>query len=290
MEKYINKARILIEALPYIQLFSGKTIVIKFGGSIMDSEASMKAVLQDIVFMKYAGWKPVLVHGGGPAISEAMRDRKLKAEFVDGLRITDRITMDLVEDILGNKINAHIVNLLEAFQIKAVGVNGKRNKFIKVDKARSEGKPDADLGYVGHIRSVNPGILRDLLEEGVIPVVAPIGLGDDGQAYNINADIAAGEIASSLGAQKLVYLTDTPGILADPKDEKSLISTLNKEQMEEMIKSGRINGGMIPKVSSCVKALGFGVNKGHIIDGRVDHSLLLEIFTRSGIGTEILKD
>ena len=282
MEKYINKARVLIEALPYIRLFKGQIIVIKFGGSIMESEESMKAVLQDIVFMKYAGWKPVIVHGGGPAISKAMKERKLETKFINGLRVTDQVTMDLVEDILGNKINSHIVNILDLLQVKAKGISGKTKNFILADPL------DAKLGYVGHIRAVNAQIVHDILNSDLIPVIAPIGVDDKGKVYNINADIAAGEIASSLGARKLVFLTDTPGILADSQDSNSLISTLNKNDMEQMIKDEKINGGMIPKVSSCIKALGFGVNKGHIIDGRIDHSLLLEIFTKNGVGTEIL--
>jgi len=283
MEKYISKARVLIEALPYIQLFSGKTVVIKFGGSIMDRESSMRAVLQDIVFMKYAGWKPVIVHGGGPAINEALRERQLKAQFIDGLRVTDQITMDLVEDILGNRINSHIVNILDSLQVQARGMNGKKDGFIKVDPQHP------DLGYVGNIRSIDPTMITELLDAGIIPVIAPIGIGDDRHAYNINADTAAAEIAASLGARKLVFLTDTPGILGNPEDSDSLISSLDRDSAASMMNEGRISGGMIPKVTSGLKALSFGVNKVHIIDGRIDHSLLLEIFTKKGIGTEILK-
>ena len=286
MEKYINKARVLIEALPYIQLFSGKIIVIKFGGSIMNSEESMEKVLQDIVFMKYAGWKPVIVHGGGPGISKAMKERKLSTHFINGLRVTDKVTMDLVEDILGNKINAHVVNILERLQVKAKGLNGKKDKIIKADKMICD---KGDLGYVGSIRSIDTTIIHHWLDLDTIPVIAPIGLGDDKAAYNINADVAAGDIASSIGARKLVYLTDTPGILADPDNPDSLISTLSQEEADELIAGNKINGGMIPKVQSCLNAMNFGVNKGHIIDGRIDHSLLLEIFTKKGIGTELLK-
>lgn len=291
MERYIEKARVLMEALPYIQAFRGKTMVIKFGGSIMESDSAMREVLQDVVFMKYIGIRPVLVHGGGPSITAAMKRRGTPARFVNGLRITDKETMDLVEDILGHKINAQIVTLLNELQGNAVGLSGRDRQLIKVDKVMGEVDGEkVDIGFVGQVRYINAEVLEEILQREQIPVIAPIGLGEDGQSYNINGDLAAGEIASSLGAWKLVYLTDTPGILREKSDELTLISTINREQAEELIKQGVISGGMIPKVRSCLAAMQFGVNKGHIIDGRIRHSLLLEIFTPKGIGTEILRN
>jgi len=296
MQKIIDKAAVLIEALPFIKAFRGKKIVIKFGGSIMDSENAMKAVLQDIVFMKYVGWLPVIIHGGGKAITAAMNRRGTKPQFINGLRVTDRETMEVVEDVLAHKINAHIVNLLNMMDGDAVGVSGLDNGLIRVDKLVTNSplpasdEPPIDLGFVGQVRYINSGILNNILAEGKIPVIAPLGLGDDGQSYNINADLVAGEIASSIGARKLVYLTDTPGILRQADDKNSIISTITRKEAEKLIVEGIIDGGMIPKVNSCLDALKFGVNKGHIIDGRVKHSLLLEIFTKEGIGTEILKD
>jgi len=291
MQQYIGKADVLIEALPYIKAFQGKKIVIKFGGSIMTDEKLMDEVLMDIVFMKYVGWHPVVVHGGGPAITEAMKQRGTTAEFVNGLRVTDRETMDIVEDILAHKINSQIVNLLNKMDGDAVGLYGMNDGLIRVDKMMPEvdGKK-VDIGFVGKVRYINAPILNALLDQGKIPVIAPIGIGENNLTYNVNGDIVAGDIASSIGARKLVYLTDTAGILQNPKDENSIISTLTRTEAERLIKEGVISGGMIPKVSSCLSALRFGVNKGHIVDGRIDHSLLLEIFTREGIGTEILKD
>ncbi len=291
MQKIIDKAAVLIEALPFIKAFHGKKIVIKFGGSIMDSENAMKSVLQDIVFMKYVGWLPVVIHGGGKAISEAMNNRGVKPLFVNGLRVTDRKTMEIVENVLAHKINAQIVNLMNMMDGEAVGVSGLDNGLIRVDKMFTENNGQSvDFGFVGQVRYINANFLNRLIESGKIPVIAPLGLGDDGESYNINADLVAGEIAASIGARKLVYLTDTPGILRTPSDEKSIISTINRQEAEKLIAAGIIEGGMIPKVNSCLDALRFGVNKGHIIDGRIKHSLLLEIFTKEGIGTEILKD
>jgi len=291
MRKYIGKADVLIEALPYIKAFQGKKIVIKFGGSIMTNDAMMDKVLMDIVFMKYVGWRPVIVHGGGPAITEAMQRRGTRAEFVNGLRVTDRETMDIVEDILAHKINSQIVNLLNTMDGDAVGLYGMNDGLIRVDKMMPEVDGEkVDIGYVGSVRYINAPMLNAILEKGKIPVIAPIGIGDNDLTYNVNGDVVAGDIASSIGARKLVYLTDIAGILKKPDDENNIISTLTRAEAERLIAEGVINGGMIPKVTSCLAALKFGVNKGHIVDGRIDHSLLLEIFTRKGIGTEILKD
>jgi acetylglutamate kinase len=291
MNHYIEKARVLIEALPYIKEFHGKKIVIKFGGSVMDSEAAMREVLTDVVFMKYIGIQQILIHGGGPAITAAMKQRGSQAQFVNGLRVTDRETMDLVEDILAHKINSQIVNLLNDLDGDAEGLSGLDQQLIRVDKHMPEiDGQKMDIGYVGQVRYINAPVIQRILDAHKIPVIAPLGLGDDGKSYNINGDTVAGDIASSLGAWKLVYLTDTPGILRDQKDEESLIHTLDRQQAEGLIAKGIIEGGMIPKVHSCLSAMQFGVNKGHIIDGRIRHSLLLEIFTRRGIGTEILKN
>jgi len=291
MQKRTDKAAVLIEALPLIKGFRGKKIVIKFGGSIMDSEKAMKAVLQDIVFMKYVGWLPLIIHGGGKAITQAMSRRGTKPRFINGLRVTDLETMEIVENVLAHKINSQIVNLLNIMDGDAVGISGLEDGLIRVDRiVRDDNGQPVDLGFVGQVRYINAKVLNRLIAKGKIPVIAPLGLGDDGQSYNINADLVAGEIASSIGARKLVYLTDTPGIMRLPEDDTSIISTLNRKEAEKLIAAGVIAGGMIPKVNSCLEALNFGVNKGHIIDGRIKHSLLLEIFTKKGIGTEILKD
>ncbi|HCK99208.1 MAG TPA: acetylglutamate kinase [Candidatus Marinimicrobia bacterium] len=291
MREYIGKADVLIEALPYIKAFRGKKIVIKFGGSIMTNDAMVDKVLMDIVFMKYVGWRPVIVHGGGPAITEAMKRRGTRAEFVNGLRVTDRETMDIVEDILAHKINSQIVNILNTMDGDAVGLYGMNDDLIRVDKLMPEVDGEkVDIGYVGSVRYINAPMLNALLAQEKIPVIAPIGIGDDELTYNVNGDVVAGDIASSIGARKLVYLTDIAGILKKPDDGNSIISTLTRAEAERLIAEGVINGGMIPKVTSCLAALKFGVNKGHIVDGRIDHSLLLEIFTKKGIGTEILKD
>lgn len=291
MQKYIDKAKVLIEALPYIQSFHGKKIVIKFGGSVMENETTMRDVLQDVVFMKYIGMQQVIIHGGGPAITSAMQKRGTLAKFVNGLRITDRETMDIVEDVLAHKINAQIVNLINSMDGNAIGISGLHHNLIRVDRMMPQVDGKAiDIGYVGQVRYINATIINTYLNAGKIPVIAPIGIGDDGLSYNINGDMVAGDIASSIGARKLVYLTDTPGILSEPADENSMIHTITLEDAEQMIKDGIIDGGMIPKVNSCLEALKYGVNKGHIIDGRVRHSLLLEIFTKKGIGTEILQN
>lgn len=291
MHEFIGKADVLIEALPYIKAFQGKKIVIKFGGSIMTDDTLMDEVLMDIVFMKYVGWHPVVVHGGGPAITEAMQRRGTKAEFVNGLRVTDRETMDIVEDILAHKINSQIVNLLNKMDGAAVGLYGKNDGLIRVDKMTPEvDGENVEIGYVGSVRYINAPLLNGLLDQGKIPVIAPIGIGDNDLTYNVNGDVVAGDIASSIGARKLVYLTDTAGILRNPEDDSSVISTLTRREAEQLIAEGIIKGGMIPKVTSSLNALKFGVNKAHIVDGRIDHSLLLEIFTREGIGTEILKN
>lgn len=290
MEKLIEKASVLIEALPYIQAFRGKKMVIKCGGSIMENESGLRDLLRDVVFMKTIGIQPLLVHGGGPAISQAMKASGIQAQFVQGLRVTDEATMQIVEKVL-SEINHHIVSILNEMEAQAVGISGREFELIRVEKNRPivDGQ-FVDIGYVGVIRHINAGILYDLFEQGKIPVIAPIGIGEDEHSYNINGDTAAGFIASSIGAWKLVFLTDTPGLLRCKNDETSLISSLSYQQAEELLQSEVITGGMQPKVASCLKALKYGVQKAHIIDGRLHHSLLLEIFTQEGIGTEIIKN
>ncbi len=296
METLVEKASVLIEALPYIRAFSGKTIVIKYGGSAMEDETLKHNVMQDIVLMKYVGMNPVIVHGGGPQISDMMKRMGKEAEFIQGLRVTDRETVDIAEMVLAGKINKEIVLLINQHGGEAVGLCGKdanliqaQKHFAKVTSANGE-QIMADIGFVGDVTQVNPKIIQVLEEEGFIPVIAPNGVGEDGQTYNINADTVAGEIAGALHAEKLILLTDVRGILRDKDDEDSLISTLPLVEIDELVKTGVISTGMLPKVESCITALKAGVTKTHIIDGRISHSLLLEIFTERGIGTEIVDE
>jgi acetylglutamate kinase len=292
MEKFIEKADVLIEALPYIKRFYGNCVVIKFGGSIMSDEASVRRILEDIVFMKFVGMHPIVIHGGGPEISETMQKQGLRPHFVDGLRVTDRETMDIVEDVLVHKINKKIVDILNEMDGNAEGLSGKDEELIMVKKrANIESKTSGkliDLGFVGDVSAVNPIKLKQMKDEGKIPVIAPVGMGQDGLSYNINGDEAAGEIASALGADKLALLSDVKGIMMDINEEDSFVSTIKSDEVEELLEKGVIHGGMIPKINSCVKALKSGARKAHIIDGRISHSLLLEMFTVKGIGTEIL--
>ena len=296
MEKIIEKADVLLEALPYIKKFYGKKIVIKFGGSAMSEEANISRVIEDIIFMRYVGMKPIVIHGGGPAISNAMRQKGLLPKFVEGLRVTDRETMDIVEDVLINKINKDIVQMLNDKDKCGEGLSGKDENFLLVEKYMPSKKDSVpgnvekiDIGFVGEVKEINSKPVEKILKKGHIPIIAPIGIGEDGCSYNINGDVVAGEIAAALGAEKLVFLTDVQGIMKNPKDADSLISTLNSQDIENLIAEGTIDGGMIPKVTSCVKALSRGVGKAHIIDGKTKHSLLLEMFTVKGIGTEIIK-
>jgi acetylglutamate kinase len=294
MKELVQKADVLIEALPYIREFYGKTIVIKYGGSAMEDETLKEDVMEDIVLMKYVGMNPVVVHGGGPQISDLMKRLGKKAEFIQGLRITDRETVDIAEMVLAGKVNKEIVSLINQHGGKAVGLCGKdanliqaQKRFAKVTSENGE-QIMTDIGFVGDITKVNPQIIRVLESEGFIPVIAPNGVGEDGQTYNINADTVAGEIAAALRAEKLILLTDVRGILRDKNDEDSLISTLDVSELEGLVQNGIIESGMLPKVEACITALNAGVNKTHIIDGRINHSILLEIFTERGIGTEIV--
>ena len=284
-QKYLEKAAVLIEALPYIQQFNRKIIVIKYGGSAMLDEELKDNVIKDVVLLKLVGFKPIIVHGGGKEISSWVNLLGKEPEFVNGLRVTDEETMEVAEMVL-NKVNKELVSRVQALGIKAVGISGKDGGLLKVDKKYSDGK---DIGYVGEVKSVEPKILFDLLEKDFLPIVCPIGMDDTFHSYNVNADDAASAIAKAVKAEKLAFLTDTEGVYYDINDESSLISILKTDKAEEMIASGRIAGGMIPKIRNCMEAIEQGVNRVHILDGRIPHCLLLEIFTNKGIGTAILK-
>ena len=294
MDELVKKADILIEALPYIRRFSGKTIVIKYGGSAMEQESLKHSVMQDIVLLKYIGMQPVVVHGGGAQISGWMKRIGKEAEFVQGLRVTDRETIEIAEMVLAGAINKEIVSLINQHGGKAVGLCGKDANLIRAKKhfARIvDEHGDAstvDLGFVGDIVEVHPEVIIALDQAGYVPVIAPSGVGDDGCTYNINADITAGEIAAALQAEKLILLTNQRGILRKMDDEATLISTVKVDEIEQLITDGVISTGMLPKVEACVTALKRGVKKTHIIDGRISHAILLEVFTSKGIGTEII--
>jgi acetylglutamate kinase len=288
MEKYIEKAKILSEALPYFRKFYGKTVVIKYGGSSMESEQIRQTTASDIVLMKYVGMNPVVVHGGGKAISDVMAKMGKKPVFHKGMRVTDDETKDIVEMVLVGRINKEVVTLINQAGGKAVGISGKDGNLIRSTKYYPEGTSGVDIGFVGKVSEINPDLIRSLAHDGYIVVVAPIGVGENGETYNINADSVAGEAAAALKAEKLVLLTDTPGILREKGDESTLISTVKLPEIKELIDTGVIEGGMIPKVEACERALKAGVNKTHIIDGRILHALLLEIFTDRGIGTQII--
>ena len=286
----IEKAATLIEALPYIQDFRDKIVVVKYGGSTMVGDQEEDTVLKDIVFMASVGICPVIVHGGGPAINRRLEERGVETQRINGLRVTDKATMGVVEDVLFGEVNAGIVRDIEALGGKAVGISGKDTGVLNVRKhwANTADGP-VDIGFVGDVERVSTSPITDLIEGGMIPVVAPIGRGEDGQSYNVNADTAAGEIAAALRAEKLVFLTDVTGIMRDPEESSTLISTLHVLDVDHLVEEAVISGGMIPKVEACVKAVKSGVRKTHVVDGRIPHSMLLEIFTREGIGTEIVQ-
>ncbi len=292
--KSLETAAVLIETLPYIQNFYGKTVVIKYGGNAMINSELKNSVIQDITLLKYVGMRPIVVHGGGPEITSVLNKFGKKTEFVSGLRVTDEETVSIAEMVLVGKINTEIVNLLNRQGSKAVGLSGKDADLIRAKKHFAEvhenGKVNMiDIGFVGEVESINIDILNTLMDNGYIPVIAPIGVGKNGESYNINADYVAGEIAGALGAEKLLMLTDVEGIYRDYHDKSSFISSLSLEEAQQMIADGDIGGGMIPKVETCIKALQGGTSKTHIIDGRQPHSILLEIFTSQGIGTQVVK-
>ncbi len=290
----LEKAAILIEALPYIRKFHGKTIVIKYGGHAMLNEELKKAVIEDVILMKLVGMHPIIVHGGGPEINEMLKRLGIKSSFVQGLRVTDEETMSIVEMVLAGKVNKEIVALINHLGGKAVGFSGEDGKLIEAAKKKIDTMSEVndgqiiDLGFVGDVERINTGIVLTVTAQGFIPVIAPTGIGEDGKTYNINADYVAGELAAALKADKLVLLTDVEGIFADYEDQNSLISSLKVEEVPDLIAKKVIAGGMIPKVECCVNALKGGVAKTHIIDGRLPHSILLEIFTDEGIGTEVV--
>ena len=290
MKEIIKKAEILIEALPYIRNFYGKTFVIKYGGSAQVKEELKESFAKDIVTINYIGIKTTIVHGGGPKISATMEKMGKKPKFVQGQRVTDRETMDIVEMVLGGLVNKEIVSLINSHGGKAAGLSGKDGGLLKAKKklfkkhAETGVDEVTDIGFVGEVTRVDPQILISLEKDGFIPVISPVGVGTKGETLNINADYVAASIASALKAEKLILLTDVPGIM--DKNNK-IISTLTKKNIKKYIKDGTITGGMLPKVKACLKAIEGGVSKTHIIDGRVPHCLLLEIFTKEGIGTEI---
>lgn len=286
MEKVLKKAEILIEALPYIQKFNHKIIVVKYGGSAMSNEELQKNVIKDVALLKLVGFKPIIVHGGGKEISRWVEKVGKEAKFVNGLRVTDDETMEIAEMVL-NKVNKRLVTMVESLGVKAVGISGKDGGLLKVEKKYSNGE---DIGFVGEIKDVNPQIIYDLLENDFIPIVAPIGLDQDFQTYNINADDAACAIAKSVQAEKLAFLTDIEGLYKDINDKSSFISRLTATQAEELLNGGFIGGGMLPKLNNCTLAIRNGVNRVHILDGRITHCLLLEIFTNHGVGTAIVAD
>lgn len=287
MQKYINKASILTEALPYIRKISGKTVVIKYGGNAMISPELKQKVMEDITLLKYIGANPVIVHGGGPDISNALAKFGVESEFVNGLRKTDEQTIQIAQMVLVGKTNKEIVSTLNTMGSSAIGLCGIDGKVIECKKhmPKVDGKP-VDIGFVGEITKINAHALQMLADDQYIPVVAPIGIGSDGESYNINADTVAGAIAAALKAEKLMLLTDVPGIKKSD-DSDDIIYEITQKEIFEMIDKGKINGGMIPKTLSCIEAIDAGVKRVHIIDGRIPHSILLEIFTNTGIGTMI---
>lgn len=286
--KATEQAKILIEALPYIRAFQGKTVVIKYGGAAMVEESLKKSVAEDLVLLKTVGINPIVVHGGGPEITQMMKKQGKEPSFVRGLRVTDAETMEITEMVLVGKINQQIVGFMNLHGSVAAGVSGKDGHLLRAEKLRAGGGKD-DLGYVGVVKQVNPAILEALETQGFIPIIAPVGFGDDGQAYNCNADHVAGAVAAALKAEKLILMTDQPGVLKDVKDPSSLIATLKLKEVPGLVKKGIIDKGMVPKIEAAEDALEYGVKKVHIIDGRVPHALLLEIFTDKGVGTEITR-
>ena len=286
MQKYLDKAEVLIEALPYIQRFNRKIIVVKYGGSAMVDETLKERVIQDVTLLKLVGFKPIIVHGGGKEISKWVGKVGMEPEFVNGLRVTDEATMELAEMVLG-KVNKSLVQLVESLGVRAIGISGKDGKLLSVEKKYADGE---DIGFVGEITHVNADILYDLLEKDFLPIVCPIGLDDAYQTYNINADDAACAIARAMKAEKLAFLTDIEGVYKDPDNPDTLISELPVTEAEALMNQGYIGGGMLPKLQNCIDAIENGVSRVHILDGRIPHCLLLEIFTNKGIGTAILND
>ncbi|MDR1017585.1 MAG: acetylglutamate kinase [Lachnospiraceae bacterium] len=286
MQKYLDKAEVLIEALPYIQRFNGMVIVVKYGGSAMTNDNLKEQVMKDVSLLKLVGFKPIIVHGGGKEINRWVNKIGLETEFVNGLRVTDAETMELVEMVL-SKVNKSLVSLVESVGIRAIGISGKDGGLFKTEKKYSDGE---DIGYVGEITGVDTSIIKDLVKDDFVPIICPIGRDDDNNTYNINADDAACALASAIGAGKLAFLTDMEGVYRDIDDPETLISELKVSEATKLIDEGNIGGGMIPKIQNCIDAITSGVKRVHILDGRIPHCLLLEIFTNKGIGTAIIAD
>lgn len=286
MEQVLKKAEVLIEALPYIQKFNRKIIVVKYGGSAMSNEELQKNVIKDVTLLKLVGFKPIIVHGGGKEISRWVGKVGKEAKFVNGLRVTDDETMEIAEMVL-SKVNKRLVTMVQELGVKAVGISGKDGGLLRAEKRYADGQ---DIGFVGNITEVNPKILYDLLEKDFLPIVAPVGLGDNFDTYNINADDAACAVARAVGADKLVFLTDIEGLYKDIDDKSSFISRITASEADALIEEGFIGGGMLPKLNNCTSAIKNGVNRVHILDGRIPHCLLLEIFTNEGVGTAIIRD
>ena len=286
MQKYLEKAEVLIEALPYIQKFNRRIIVVKYGGSAMIDDELKEHVIQDVTLLKLVGFKPIIVHGGGKEISRWVNKVGMEPRFVNGLRVTDEDTMELAEMVLG-KVNKNLVQLVEKLGVRGIGLSGKDGKLLSVNKKYADGE---DIGYVGEVKEVNARVLYDLIEKDFLPIICPIGLDDDNNTYNINADDAACAIARAMRAEKLAFLTDIEGVYKDPSDPSTRISAITTSEARELMKDGFIGGGMLPKINNCIEAIEHGVSKVHILDGRIPHCLLLEIFTNKGIGTAILND
>ena len=285
-QEYLDKAETLIEALPYIQRFNRKIMVVKYGGSAMIDEQLKKNVIADVVLLKLVGFKPIIVHGGGKEISRWVEKVGMEPHFVRGLRVTDAETMEVAEMVL-NKVNKELVSMAQTLGVKAVGISGKDGSLLQASRKMADGE---DIGFVGEIRHVEPKILYDLLEKDFLPIVCPIGTDENGQSYNINADDAASAIAEAVNAEKLAFLSDIEGVYYDKDDPSSLISELTVPEAAALIADGHVGGGMIPKLQNCIDAIAEGVSRVHILDGRIPHCLLLEFFTNTGIGTAILRD
>ena len=284
VDEIMTKANTLIEALPYIRRFNGATIIVKYGGSAMlDAQLKMN-VIKDVALLKLVGMRPIIVHGGGKEISKWVKLSGKEPEFYNGLRVTDKETMNIAEMVL-NKVNKHLVQMMEKLGVRAAGISGKDGGTLRCDKKTANGK---DIGYVGDVKEVNSELIDTLLENDFVPIIAPIGLGDDYKAYNINADDAACAIAKSMKAEKLVFMTDIEGVCKDADDPSTLVSVLTLDEAHKMIEDGFIGGGMLPKIRNCIEAVEQGVNRVHILDGRREHCLLLEFYTKKGIGTAII--
>ena len=289
MDQIIKKAEVLIESLPYIKQFKGKTFVIKYGGSVLNNDKIKKSVIEDIILLKYVGVNPVIVHGGGPAISKTMEAYEKESCFVKGLRVTDAETMKIVEMVLVGKVNKEIISLINQMGARGVGISGKDGSLIQASRLCPENIGE-DLGFVGQVDQVNPEIVHQIIAGGYIPAIAPVGGNDQGETFNINADTVAGQLAISLESEKLIFLTDVDGIRSNKEEADSRVSSLSISRARKWIQEGKIKGGMVPKVKACIEAVQSKVQRTHIINGLVSHALLLEIFTDQGIGTMIVED